>query len=441
MNFKKTISLATVGLSLIFAGSAFADSYFLVSSKWGKKQQSAVDDLGGTVTWSHGPTGIALVESDAADFLERARANRAFTSADLDEVVQWQGPSDHVNADVVDPGLEGFYPLQWHLPAIDADDAWAADCTGAGVRIAVLDGGIYADHPDLAPNMDVGSSASFVAGFDFDEDVGTFWHGTHVAGIAAAANNGGGVLGVAPEATIIGVKVLHGGSGSFGGIFGGIAHAVDVADADIINMSLGANFPKSSPGGGNFAAALNKLMNYAARNGVLVVSSAGNDGFNWDHSFDFVKVPAESGNGIAIAATAPIGWRAAGNNMDFDRPSSYTSHGHSLVHVSAPGGDFAYPGNELCDFGIPCWVFDMVLSTCRGTTAAGSFCWAAGTSMASPAAAGVAALIKANNPGISVGALKNALANTALDAGDPGHDIFHGRGWVNALNACNFVEE
>jgi subtilisin family serine protease len=174
-------------------------------------------------------------------------------------------------------------------------------------------------------------------------------------------------------------------------------------------------------------------VNYATRNGVLVVSAAGNDGLNWDHSRDFVAVPAEAGNGIAVSATGPIGWAATGN-MDFDRPSSFTSHGQSLVHVSAPGGDFAYPGNEACLFGIPCWAFDMVLSTNVG----GGYTWSAGTSMASPMAAGVAALIKANHPDISVGALKSALAQTTLDAGKPGHDVFHGRGWVNALKACNY---
>ena len=83
----------------------------------------------------------------------------------------------------------------------------------------------------------------------------------------------------------------------------------------------------------------------------------------------------------------------------------------------------------------------MVLSTARGDDEDGSYSWAAGTSMAAPVAAGVAALIKANNPGMSVGALKSALAQSSVDSGAPGHDVFHGRGWVNAMNACNYEAE
>jgi subtilisin family serine protease len=437
MNLKRTLGLATIGLTVIFANSAFADRYIVSSNSWGKKQERAVSQMGATVSFSHKATGIAFVESNNPDFIKNAKANRVFQDAFADESVQWQKPLNTVSADAIDPGLEGLYPLQWHLPAIDADDAWAAGCTGAGVRVGIIDGGIFDAHPDLIPNLDVGASASFVPDFDFNEDEGTFWHGTHVAGIVAAANNEGGVLGVAPEATIVGLKALHDGEGDFSWVIEAILYATDVADVDIINMSLGGSFPKNTTGGGGFVAVLNRVMNYAARNGVLAISSAGNDGLNWDHSFNYIKVPAESGNGIAVSATAPIGWAAAGN-MDFDRPSSYTSHGNSLVHVSAPGGDFAYPGEEPCIFGIPCWALDMVLSTTRGSDADGSYGWAAGTSMASPVAAGVAALIKANNPGMGVGALKNALAQTALDSGKPGHDMFHGRGWVNAMNACNF---
>lgn len=430
------MSLVAVGLTLIFASSAIADTYIVSSHGWGKKQERAVSQLGGKITFSHKKTGIAFVESDDPNFASNALASPLFTHAFADESVKWQQPEGGFTTRDIDPSLEFFYPLQWHLPAIDADDAWAAGCTGAGVRVGVIDGGIHAAHPDLAPNMDIAASRSFVPGeaFDFDEDPDDFWHGTHVAGIVAAANNGGGVIGVAPEATIVGLKALHDGSGNFSWAIEAILYAADEADVDIINMSFGAFFQKSSPGGGQFAAVLNQVLNYAARNGVLAISSAGNNGINWDHSFDFINVPTESGNGVAVAATGPIGWAAVGN-MDFDRPASYTDHGHSLIHVSAPGGDFVYPGNELCIFGIPCWVFDMVMSTFGPNDDYG---WAAGTSMAAPVAAGVAALIKANNPGMSVGQLKSALAQSSVDAGASGHDIFHGRGWVNALNACNY---
>ena len=80
-------------------------------------------------------------------------------------------------------------------------------------------------------------------------DTGTFWHGTHVAGIIAAIDNATGVIGIAPKATIVPVKALHGGSGSFGAVVAAVLYAGDHSAtggrADIINMSLGAVFPKN----------------------------------------------------------------------------------------------------------------------------------------------------------------------------------------------------
>jgi lantibiotic leader peptide-processing serine protease len=294
-----------------------------------------------------------------------------------------------------------------------------------------------------------------VPGFAFNQDVipdppaGPFWHGTHVAGIIAAVDNVGntnsGVIGIAPRATIVGVKVLHGGSGSFGWVIQGILYASTPlaqggGGADIINMSLGAVFPKNDAGAGQLVAAMNKAVNYANRTGVLVVSAAGNDGLDLDHSGNYISVPAQSGAGVAVSATGPVGF--AYGAMDFDRPSSYTNYGTSAINVAAPGGnDVLYdptPTAPLCtqpttvgSITRPCWVFDLVLSTSRA-----GYTWAEGTSMAAPAASAVAAIIKQQNPGISLGALKTALQNSATDAGKKGADPFYGKGWVNALRAC-----
>ena len=260
--------------------------------------------------------------------------------------------------------------------------------------------------------------------------------------------NGVGTIGIAPQATLVGVKVLHNGSGSFGGVIQGILYASTPlaqggGGADIINMSLGAVFPKNASGAGPLVAAMNKAVNYANRTGVLGVSAVGNDGLDLDHRGNLISVLAQSGAGVAVSATGPVGF--AYGAMDFDRPASYTNYGTSAINVAAPGGDFAYPGNELCTLPrtpsgsvtIPCWAFDMVLSTSRGSGASiSAYSWAAGTSMAAPAASAVAAIIKQQNPGISLGALKTALQNSATDAGKKGADPFYGKGWVNALRAC-----
>jgi subtilisin family serine protease len=322
------------------------------------------------------------------------------------------------------------------MVSLDAPSAWATGCTGAGVRVAINDGGIYDLHADLAPNLDTACSVSFVPGQPFNNDTGTFWHGTHVAGIVGAADNAFGVIGVAPEATLIGVKVLHNGSGTFGQVIGGILYAADPAAfglpqcqrADIINMSLGAAVFKTG-GAGPLVGAVNQAVNFAASQGVLVVSAAGNNGVDVRDFPSLSFVPADSGSGLAVSATGPVDFANGGTN--FRRPASYSNFGNGFIDVAAPGGDFTL-------FPVGLWFQDMVLSTCRGASAPPtfSFCFAAGTSMASPAAAGVAALIKSTNPGISLGALKAKLAQTADDEGALGHDAFYGQGFVNAFRAC-----
>jgi subtilisin family serine protease len=412
--------------------------------------------------FGHDGAGVAVATSSAPDFAAQARASNAISSVELDRIVQWQTPSpvETVTADFTNPPNNDrfFNNTQWAPQAVDAPAAWSAGCTGQGVRVAVLDGGIWNVHPDLAPNMDNANSRSFVPGFAFNQDVipappaGPFWHGTHVAGIIAAVDNVGnansGVIGIAPRATIVGVKVLHNGSGSFGWVIQGILYAsTPVAQggggADIINMSLGAVFPKNDTGAGQLVAAMNKAVNYANRFGVLVVSAAGNDAVDLDHSGNLISVPAQSGSGVAVSATGPMGF--AFGATDFDRPASYTNYGTSAINVAAPGGDFSLfgtpQGMAACsrpttggaNTNLPCYAYDMVISTNFN-----GWAWAAGTSMAAPAASAVAAIIKQKNPNISLGALKAALQNSAIDAGKNGADPFYGKGWVNALRACQY---
>ncbi len=431
--------VVVIGVFSPISGEDAQNTYILTAGKWGNKQNRAVVKAGGAVTFSHAATGVGVAVSSAPDFLKKALDSNAFTEGAQDMMIEWQPRTEAVmfeNA-AVTPSDETFFFLQWHLDAIEAPTAWNEGFTGAGVRIAVVDGGMSADHIDIAPNLDVVASASFVPGFDFDQDTGSFSHAGHVAGIAAAPDNGLGTIGVAPNATIIGVKVLHDGWGYFSWIMEGIEYASrSVAEggagADIINLSLGGIFCKSG-GAGPLVAALNKSINTATKRGVLVISAASNDGLDMDHLWDCMVAPAESGNGIAVSATGPVGWAYGATN--YRRPAQYTNYGNSLIHVAAPGGDWAYPGNETCTVGFitaPCWVFDMVFSVYGGTS---SYGWAAGTSMSAPVTAGVAALIKERFPNITVGAWKNKLANTADDEGKPGHDPFYGRGFVNALRA------
>lgn len=432
---------------LVLAAPLFAANYVLTSSQWGSAEETAVIAAGGTVHYAH-RSGVAVVTADDPDFLARANASGKFQSAAEDIIVQWQLPTQYAELEesAVTPNNETFSPEQWAPTAVNAQGAWNLGYTGAGVRVAILDGGIHSTHLDLDGNIDVARSASMVPGFAFNQDVGTFWHGTHVAGIVAAEDNNIGTIGIAPEATIIGVKVLHNGSGSFGQVIAGILYASDpISDggggAHIINMSLGATFPKAG-GAGSLIGALAKAVNYAASNGVLVVSAAGNDGMDLGQSQSFTSVPAESGSGIAVSATGPVGFALGATN--FRRFASYSNYGEGTIFVAGPGGDFVLPGTAICSMpripsGVvtfPCWVFDMVVSTSRGSfLSISSYSWAAGTSMATPAVSAVAALALQAHPGMSLGALKTKLKNSADDEGKNGKDELYGHGFVNAGNA------
>jgi subtilisin family serine protease len=564
---KLTVVFALAGMLLTLPITASAADFVLTAGNWGKKQDNAVAAAGGIVNWSHKRAGIASVSSDNPDFLALVSVDNAFNSAAEDMIVEWQ--DENFAEAAITPGDETFYPLQWNMEAIDAEGAWDAGCTGAGARVAIIDGGIFDIHADLEPNLDKDCSASFVPGEPWNNDTGSFWHGTHVAGIVAAADNEIGVIGVAPEATLIGVKALHSGSGAFSWVIGAILYsadpaafgAVDCAQADIINMSLGAIFNKRLPGGGPLVAAMNKAVNFAGSKGTLVVSAAGNDGIDLGQAGDLTSVPAESGSGLAIPATGPNDLAGVfGPPGDLRDPASYSNYGEGTSFVAAPGGqpgttavvdvnspvdiagtkkaasaaygpppsgetgdvvlwtdaaDATGDENDACEPGIdpnvagkialihrgscafvtksanaeasgaigvmissnvpgpapglggtlpgaaipsvgitqadgadmeaflpapgvnvtlddnPVGVFDQVVSSCRV-----GWCFAYGTSMASPAAAGVAALIKGANPDYSVGDLKAALKNSADDEGKIGHDEFYGHGHVNAARAC-----
>lgn len=434
------------GVHIRIAAQSETKTYVLSAGKWGAAQTAAVEAAGGSITFSHEGAGVAVATSSNPAFLADALDGDVIALGAEDMMVEWVAPTTSPE-EMVTQSDETFANAMWNTTAVEAQGAWDAGCRGQGVRVAVLDGGIHNTHIDLNGSVDVARSTSFVPGQSFNNDTGTFWHGTHVAGIVAARDNGIGTVGIAPGATIVGVKVLHGGSGSFSWVIQGILYAATPlaeggGGADIINMSLGATFSKQG-GGGPLIGALAKAVNYADRTGVLVVSAAANSALDLDHSGPITTLPAESGSGIAVSATGPMGFALGATN--FRRPASYTNYGNSVVWVAGPGGDFVLPGNAFCSLPrVPsgtittaCWVFDMVLSTSRGSSASiSSYSWAAGTSMAAPAVAAVAALAKQGHPGISLGGLKTLIAQSADDEGKTGSDPYYGKGFVNARRAC-----
>lgn len=429
------------GVMSVATAQGASQSYLVISNGGVSGLDARVAAAGGTVTNVIPEIGLVVAESSNPRFRNSIGGVRAVVPNIL---VQMTDPVQNVAlGDVANPPFSGdddrFFDLQWGNDAVNAPEAWAAGSTGAGATVAVLDGGFDLDHPDLAPNI-VATYDATGEGIDYgpnsDDPIGVFSHGMHVAGTIAAPDNGIGGIGVAPDADLVLVKVLFNfGSGTFEDVAEGIIWAANYPGLDVINMSLGATIPQGSGVGSNEVAALRVLMNraisYAYQQGVTVITSAGNDAADMDKDRSNVVLPAQTPHAISISATAPIGWATPTWDGFFDNLSSYSNYGRSGIDMAAPGGDFVYPGNENCTVaGLtrPCFVFDFVFSTGNGT-----WYWSVGTSMASPHAAGVAALIVAENGGAMHPAqVKAEMERRATNVDGNGNSPFYGAGRVSS---------
>ena len=362
---------------------------------------------------------------------------------------------------------DDFYSAgQWALQAIQAREAWATGQRGRGVRVAVLDTGIDPTHPDLVQNVNVALARSFVPGQTWNvssDALQDFDHGTHVAGIIAAADNAFGIIGVAPEAEIVPVQVLRrpSGTGPPDAVIAGIIYAADIG-ADVINLSLA--YTRSRHGGVNtlgtedptddepysadeaaaLASAFARAAQYAHARGATIVTGTHNNGTDGDHDRDLFVLPRDAPHVVTVAATGPQCW-AADAGADLDTPAFYTNFGQSIVDLSAPGGNIDFDlleSGAVCTVSsgpvaitLPCWVFDGVLST---APVKGGFLYEfrRGTSMASAHASGVAALIVGAHGGsLDPQQVRTRLVSSAEDLGKRGKDDFHGMGRINALLA------
>ncbi|WP_373398087.1 S8 family serine peptidase [Algoriphagus halophilus] len=191
----------------------------------------SIADAGGEIVKSYPEIGVAVAISKSSEFLIKARKISSVESVTPDFILQYTKDPEEVN-ELEGPVAQGdpfdyqsafFDGFQWAPASINAPTAWDNGYTGEGVRVAIIDGGIHSSHQDLAPNLDMASSASTVPGQPWNFDTGTFWHGTHVAGIVASS--GLATVGIAPKATLIGVKSLHSGSGAFEWILEGMVYA------------------------------------------------------------------------------------------------------------------------------------------------------------------------------------------------------------------------
>ncbi|MDT9685488.1 S8 family serine peptidase [Streptomyces sp. TRM76323] len=446
------------------------------------KAKKAIAAAGGTVVASYDAIGVIVAHSRNPAFAQTVRAVRGVQSAGATRTAPLtpvattetgeaseplSAAAARASAAAADAGQDPLEPMQWSLPAIKADKAHAISLGSGKVTVAVIDTGVDDTHPDLAPNFDRAASANCVTGRP-DTTEGSWRpapgesdHGTHVAGTIAAAKNGVGVTGVAPGVKVSGIKVSN-PDGFF------YTEAVVCAfmwaaerGVEVTNNSYYVD-PwlyncKNDPDQGALVEALQRATRYSERKGAVHVASAGNSSHDLasdaitDSTSPNDTTPADRvvdpGECPDIPAMLP-GVVTVSSTGAKDLKASYSNYGLGVVDIAAPGGDrteYQRPQAPAEN--------GRILST----TVNGGYNYKAGTSMAAPHAAGVAALIKSKHPRATPAVVKALMAAQADDRecanpydingdgtvdavceGGKRHNGFYGAGLIDALDAVRW---
>ena len=264
---------------------------------------------------------------------------------------------------------------QWGMKMVGMEAAWQSGLTGKGVRVAIIDGGVYTNTGEFGADRLL-AGKSLVGGSTEDSN----GHGTFIAGIIGAAkDNGVGIAGVAPEVTIIPIKTSNDGSMADGVGAQAIYAAVDEFQCDVINYSSGSI---------RLSTGMREAVQYAVSKGVIIVCSTGNDGNTQLH------YPG------ALPETIGVG----SINKGLER--SQFSHQNSSIFVTAPG-------DEVYSIGA------------RGSVSSSS-----GTSFSAPFVTGLAALLKEAHPEMNTDDFKAILQASSYDLGAAGYDTEFGWGLI-----------
>ena len=341
------------------------------------------DDLPGDVDDEFDEDDTEFDESDESD--ETEESDEPDESGELGE--------EDINGEEIDSELLSAY--QWFRAEMDIDLAHTlGGATGAGVIVAVVDTGIDTTHTAFTGRISTASHNSHTqnTGLTHVRDDNPSSHGTHVSGIVGGAKHPTqDAIGAAPAVTIMAIKANDPANSTvfqMASVIRGINYAV-TNGAHIINLSLGRSFAS-----GPYEPERTAIVN-AVNRGVLVIAAAGNER---DSNAGY---PAAYPEVLAVSAT----------QSSYRFASGFSNHGPQ-IEISAPG--------------------DYIYSTINGGNRYG---YMTGTSMAAPNVAGVAALIKGNNPSLSMQQVRERLLTTARDAGDVGRDNYFGHGIVNAYAA------
>jgi len=282
--------------------------------------------------------------------------------------------------------------LDSSVPVIRAPKVWESQVDGQGVKIGIVDTGIDPTHADFAGR--IGDTTDFTGEGPRDNH----GHGTHVASIAAGsgASSDGRYRGVAPAAEIYAAKVLRGnGSGLMSDVMAGIEWAVNQG-VQVINLSLGSRGPCDG------SDAISATCNVAVEKGHIVCVAAGNEG------------PSEATVGSPGCALRPI---TVGASTDDDHVAGFSSRGPTGDGRVKP--DLLLPGTSI--------IAARATGTQMGTPIDDQYTLASGTSMATPHATGVAALLLQAEPSLTPDQVKQIMTQSASDLSLPANTQGAGR--------------
>jgi subtilisin family serine protease len=498
-------AFVTGGTAATSSGAGAAANYIVLYKGQAVPKDAAttIRNAGGSLVYSYDQIGVALASSSNASFrdnllkdnrIENASATAGFATKLPDEQVDASSNDELPNSPATDS--DSLSPLQWDMRQIHTPEAHAVTGGSPAVLVGDIDTGIDFHHPDLRQNIDVANSANCttgvpVPGVAAQDDEG---HGTHTAGTIAAAANGQGIVGVAPNVKIAAIKSGNGDGFFFPeavicGFMWAATHHMDVTNNSYFADPFLFNC-RNDPTQRAIWKAESRAVLYAEQNGVTVVAAEGNESEDLSHpvhdatSPDTDPVPA--GQDVTNACvTVPvevagvIGVTATGNARQTDSSgnpiggylkSFYSSVGISTTDVTAPGGDSVfgrtpeavngrvlstYPPNRPCSRSVKESLGDPEEPTVQ-------YCYLQGTSMASPHAAGVAALIISRYGHMPPGKVEAYMQQTAdaqpcpvflpptyeeslgvgIDSGlffpcqgGIGHNSWYGAGQVNAFTA------
>jgi lantibiotic leader peptide-processing serine protease len=420
---------------------------------------------GGTVTATLPQLGAVRASSARDDFATALASSPQVAGVGVDAVRQLI-PSDDAGGSAPRPAAgpsSGGDPLsgqQWDKARIgvNATGSYAVQRGRRDVVVAVLDTGADTSHPDIAPNLDLARSRSFVpAEPDIQDHNG---HGTWCLSAVAGPLNGVGIAGVAPNVTTLALKVLdRTGAGSFSGIAQALVYAAD-QHVDVASLSLGAFIDKKDKVDYEL---MRRAIAYARGAGVLPVAAVGNDDIDLSDKKvmgSVVELPADLPGVVGVASTGFL-----------DQKAYYSNYGIQQVDVVAPGGDrrFQPPGPGIDGGGrvLGAWPAETIGTidpSLREQDGGADYAWEQGTSMAVPDVAGVAALVVSQfgHPHMKPDAVEKVLeqtaspltcpnpptvtydvppgilaSNTATCEGNSKSNSFYGGGLVDALRAVS----